>query len=351
MPDHEISESSASEPPKEPSASGLTPQPRRRSQRIKRERAPLLGEEAARTLDRLALEFRGFVQRVEAQRRPSTLQWYAHVFRVYRRFLEDASDGTAAGIAERMQDLDGFTDWNLRRGVSPIAANAYWRGLRTFFNDWEKREGAPNPYRTHKAPGFQPADPKALAPEDCTRILLSTANYRRWDAFQRARAGAVIGVMLYAGLRRSEALALVVRDVNFQTGEICVQQGKGRWGGKRRFVPIHADLARLLHAYLKERGKRRITDEAPEFFSSTRTTGAMGTTTLAVIVRTLVRASGVHFSPHMLRHSFVTHLLRSDVPLYIARDLAGHSHIETTLLYTKVFAKDRHDNLQKLSFG
>lgn len=52
----------------------------------------------------------------------------------------------------------------------------------------------------------------------------------------------------------------------------------------------------------------------------------------------------------MLRHSFVTHLLRSDVPLYIARDLAGHSHIETTLLYTKVFAKDRHDNLQKLSF-
>jgi site-specific recombinase XerD len=99
--------------------------------------------------------------------------------------------------------------------------------------------------------------------------------------------------------------------------------------------------------YLKERARRRLTDEAPEFFSSTRATGPMGTTTLSFIVRTLVRASGVHFSPHVLRHSFVTHLLRSN---YVAHDLAGHSHIETTMLYTKVFAKDRHENLQKLSF-
>jgi len=350
MPNRQIVQSSALEPSEGSSASGLTPPGRTRTPHIVPLRASMLTEEATRAVEQLAQEFRAFLRRVEAQRRPSTLGWYAHAFRVYRRYLEDSGEDSAEGIASRMQDLEGFTDWNLRRGVSPIAANAYWRGLRTFFNDREKRDGAPNPYRTQKAPGFQPPDPKALAHEDCARILLAAANYRRWDAFLRARAGAVIGVMLYAGLRRGEALALLIRDVNFQTGEIHVEQGKGRWGGKQRFVPIHADLARLLAAYLKERARRRVTDEAPEFFSSTRATGAMGTATLAVIVQTLVRASGVHFSPHMLRHSFVTHLLRSEVPLYVARDLAGHSHIETTLLYTKVFAKDRHANLQKLAF-
>lgn len=350
MPERQNLESSASDGFEGASASELMPHPRRRAPPITRAHAFILSEDATRAIDELAHEFQAFLRRVEAQHRPSTIRWYAHAFRVYRLYIEDSPDGTAAGIDARMQDLDGFTDWNLRRGVSPIAASSYWRGLRTFFNDRERRTGAPNPYRTHKAPGFQPAQPKALAQEDCSRILLAAANYRRWDAFQRTRAAAVIGVMLYAGLRRGEALALLVRDVNFQTGEIHVEQGKGRWGGKQRFVPIHADLARLLGSYLKERARRRVTDEAPEFFSSTRATGAMGTATLAVIVRTLVRASGIHFSPHMLRHSFVTHLLRSDVPLYIARDLAGHSHIETTLLYTKVFAKDRHENLQKLSF-
>lgn len=350
MLDRQDVQSSASERYEEASASRLIGQPRRRAPRITRSHALVVSEEAARVIEELAQEFHAFLRRVEAQHRPSTIRWYAHAFRVYRLYVEDSPDSTAAGIDARMQDLDGFTDWNLRRGVSPIAASSYWRGLRTFFNDRERRTGAPNPYRTHKAPGFQPPQPKALSHEDCARILLATANYRRWDAFQRARAAAIIGVMLYAGLRRGEALALLVRDVNFQTGEIHVEQGKGRWGGKQRYVPIHADLARLLAAYLKECAKRRVTDEAPEFFSSTRATGPMGTATLAVIVRTLVRASGVHFSPHMLRHSFVTHLLRADVPLYIARDLAGHSHIETTLLYTKVFAKDRHENLQRLSF-
>jgi len=301
-------------------------------------------------LDAVTSRFEQFLARVQPRRSPATMKWYRDSFAIFRIYLEDAGNLDADAFDARMQNLDGFVDWNLARGVSPVAVNTYWRALRAFFNDWEKFDGAPNPYRTAKAPGFDPPEPKALHRDECTRILLAAANYRRWDAFQRARAAAVIGVMLYAGLRKGEALALAVRDVNFQTNEIHVVHGKGQWGGKKRRVPIGPELGRILHAYVRERAKRRLTDEAPEFFSSTRATGGMGTTTLAVIVRTLVRASGLHFSAHMLRHSFVTHLLRSDVPLYVVRDLAGHSHIETTLLYTKVFAKDRHDNIAKLSF-
>lgn len=331
-------------------ASRLATASRGRPPKIPRARAPIFSDDMRSRLDSVAARFEQFITRVQPRRSPATIQWYRNAFAVFRIYLEDAGELAPDAFDERIRNLDGFADWNLSRGVSPIATNTYWRALRAFFNDWEQYDGVPNPYRIAKAPGFDPPEPKALHHDDCTRILLAALNYRRWDTFQRARAAAVIGVMLYAGLRKSEALALTVSEVNFKTNEIHVVHGKGQWGGKKRRVPIAPDLARLLHAYLRERAKRRITDEAPEFFSSTRSTGSMGTTTLAVIIRTLVRASGVPFSAHMLRHSFVTHLLGAGVPLHVARDLAGHSHIETTLGYTKVFSKERHDNVAKLRF-
>jgi site-specific recombinase XerD len=323
----------------------------KRAERVRRERPPILDVATRERIDAVARRFREFLDRAAPRRSPRTLAWYAQSFAVYRKYLEDGGAQTQEDLDARLRDLDAYVDWNLRRGVSPIATNAYWRALRAFFNEWEALDGAPNPYRRHKAPGFDPPLPKALDEDDCARILFTAANYRRWSPFERTRAVAVLAVLLYAGLRKSEALALTITDVNFRTREIFVHHGKGTWGGKKRIVPMNDELLRLLNAYLKEREKRRITDEAPEFFSSTRRSGSMGTTTLAVIVRTLVRASGIHFSPHMLRHSFVTHLLRAGAKLHVVRDLAGHSHLETTLIYTKVFSKDRHEAIRRLSFG
>ncbi|HYH05614.1 MAG TPA: site-specific integrase [Thermoanaerobaculia bacterium] len=312
-------------------------------------RLPLLSDTTPALLDELTARFEQFLRRVEMERSPSTMSWYRNTFTIFRRYLEDAVPTTPEALHDRIQDLDAWNRWNLARGVSPLATNTYWRGLRAFFNDWEEFDGAPNPYKAHKAPGFQVPVPKALPRDECARVLLTATNYPRWTSFQRARAAAMFGVMLYAGLRKSEVLALVNQDVNFRTGEILVSHGKGRYGGKQRHVPISDELGRLLLTYLRERRRYHL-DQAPEFFTSTRPGGGVGASTLHFIVRTIARASGVQFSAHALRHSFVTHLLRSGVPLYIARDLAGHSHVETTLIYTKVFPKDRHDSIQRLSF-
>lgn len=297
----------------------------------------------------LAARFADFIQRASVRRSAETIRWYKSVFAIYRTFLDDVPRLSPEMLAQRIVDLDGWVDWNLRRGVSEIATNTYWRALRAFFKDWQERDGAPNPYRTQKQPSFKAPLPKALPRDACTRILLTAEQYPRWDAFQRARALAVIGVMLYAGLRRGEALGLRNRDVNFDTGEIRIEHGKGTDGGKERFVPINAPLLRLLRGYIRERQRRGL-DETPEFFSSTTAGRGLTLSTLTVIIRTLVRASDVKFSAHTLRHSFVTHLLASGVPLYVARDLAGHSHVETTLIYTKVFPKDRHEHIEKLVF-
>ena len=55
---------------------------------------------------------------------------------IYRTYLEDVPRLTPELLAQRIVDLDGWVDWNLRRGVSEIATNTYWRALRAFFNDW-----------------------------------------------------------------------------------------------------------------------------------------------------------------------------------------------------------------------
>ena len=62
------------------------------------------------------------------------------------------------------------------------------------------------------------------------------------------------------------------------------------------------------------------------------------------------RASGIAFSLHGLRHSFVTMLLRSGVPLHVARELAGHTSITTTAGYLRVWDEDKRDQIRKVSF-
>jgi site-specific recombinase XerD len=105
----------------------------------------------------------------------------------------------------------------------------------------------------------------------------------------------------------------------------------------------------MLATYLKERRHLNFTN--PELFSSlAHEGGGLGSGAIIHIIRVVRAASGVRFSAHVLRHCFVTHLLRAGVPLYIVRDLAGHSNISTTLGYTKVFDEDRKRGIRRLSF-
>jgi len=158
-----------------------------------------------------------------------------------------------------------------------------------------------------------------------------------------------MATMLYAGLRRGEVIRLQFRNVDLEEGVIHVLQAKGVGGGKDRVVVICEDLKRILIRYLRERDRRGYTN--PEFFSSTRKRGGGVTApTLKVMVDRLRVASGVRFTLHQLRHSFVTHLLRAGAPLHVVRDLAGHANIATTMIYTRVFDSDRRSNIEKIHF-
>lgn len=239
------------------------------------------------------------------------------------------------------------------RKLTAIAVNTYWRGLRRFFGDLEARHGRVNPFHGMKAPKFQTPVPKAKSADDCRRIL-AAAYHLPWPEphvrYKRALAQAVIGVMLLAGLRRSEVIGLRNGDIDLPNGTLLVAHGKGEAGGRPRTAYVSPDLQRILTTYIHERDRLGEDFARAEFFVSPKSRRGLSLEGLRKIVAKIARASGVSFSSHVLRHSFITHLLRSEVPLHVVRDLAGHRDVATTLGYLRVFNDQLHAGIRKMRF-
>jgi len=273
--------------------------------------------------------------------------WYQNAYKNFRKFLLVAARGRGP-LGLRVFAIDEWIAWNRERGLGPVSLHTYWRGLGAFFRNLERRDGLPSPFEGLRPPPLPAQLPKALPPKACRRILEATHELDWPSAFERSRAEALLGMALYAGLRRNELLHLHLGDVNLEAGTIRIVAGKGRGGGKDRTAYIASELAELLDAYLIQRRRRQLL--CPEFFASQRPGHGVSVTTLRRLVARVGRASGERFSLHVLRHSFVTHLLRSHVPLHVARDLAGHSKIRTTERYLAVFDEEKERYIQNVSF-
>jgi integrase/recombinase XerD len=278
-----------------------------------------------------------------------TVQNHITAYRNFRRFLLDGrSDETPLGLA--LLDVDGWLRWTAKRDrqLAPQTVHTWWRGIRRFFAYLEAEYALPSPFAGRKAPAIGERIPKAKTPAECSRILEAAYQYDWPCEFDRARAVAMLAVILYAGLRRSEVLRLKFLDVNFEQQVVFVRAGKGRGGGKDRAIMMAPDLRRILEAYMRERRKANLT--APEFFCSLKTRAGVCWMTFRRIVQAVRGASQVPFTLHSLRHSFVTQLLRSGVPIHTVASLAGHTHITTTENYSAVWDDDKRLAVRKLTF-
>jgi site-specific recombinase XerD len=304
------------------------------------------------TLDRLDAQFRAFLEYAATVKNHSdqTLSWYRGSYSNYRKYLLATTELPVDAFTQRAFDLDDWIRWNHHRRIEGVTMNAYWRGVRAFFTDWEHRGAGPNPFRGARAPKVRSYVPKALAHDDCVRIMATARNYPWPTPFERALALAVLGVMLYAGLRVGEVRRLLVADVDLREGTIRITRGKGQGGGKDRTAYIAPELVALLRDYVQERFRRSDGRQPAEFFMTAVTGRGIGIFTVTHIIRRVRVASGIAFSAHVLRHSFVTHLIRSGAPIHVVRDLAGHASISTTIGYLNVFDEDRRATLQRLQF-
>ena len=160
------------------------------------------------------------------------------------------------------------------------------------------------------------------------------------SAPEAMRASAMLEMLYATGMRVSELVSLSVADVNLEEGYVRCR-GKGY---KERIIPIYPEAVRSLRAYIDEaRPRLRRRRDEPSLFLNRRG-NRLTRQGFWLLLKGLAAEAGISHSitPHTLRHSFATHLLRGGAALRHVQELLGHSSISTTQIYTRL----AHDQLR-----
>lgn len=142
---------------------------------------------------------------------------------------------------------------------------------------------------------------------------------------------AIMELMYGCGLRVSEVVDLNVSSLNINQGLLLVH-GKG---DKDRYVPVHEVAIEAVEDYLSK-GRSKLASEDEKALFVNHLGSRISSRGIQHMVKKLGQVSGVHHNlhPHMLRHSFATHLLEGDADLRAVQELLGHDHIVSTQVYT-----------------
>ncbi len=286
-------------------------------------------------------------------------------------FLEmlAAERGAAANtIDSYRRDLSGFSAFAQARGRSPEDADAsiikdymaHTAGagmaastaarrlsvLRQFFR-FLYSEGfrGDDPSAAMDSPRQASALPKYLSEEEVDRLLTAAAGR---PGAEGKRLNAMVEILYATGLRVSELVGLPLSAVS-EEGRMLVVRGKG---GKERMVPLSepADDAIKAYALVREKflpGKKASapasSQASPWLFPSRSKTGFLTRARFAQLLKELAFKAGIdpaRVSPHVLRHSFASHLLAHGADLRSLQRMLGHSDISSTQIYTHVL--DQH---------
>ncbi|MBI1733792.1 MAG: site-specific tyrosine recombinase XerD [Candidatus Rokubacteria bacterium] len=226
-------------------------------------------------------------------------------------------------------DVVSYVERLRRTGFRPSSISRRLSALRGFYRHLV-REGAvtEDPTEHVDLPRAQRPLPRTLSPE-ATAALVEAPDVRR-PAGVRDRA--MLEVLYATGMRASECLALRLEDVNLTAGYV-ICTGKGR---KQRLVPVGGEALTWIRAYLRDvRPALTRRRDGGRLFVSARGQG-LSRQSLWTIVRRAALAAGVkrRVSPHVLRHSFATHLLEGGADLRAVQVMLGHADISTTQIYT-----------------
>ena len=226
------------------------------------------------------------------------------------------------------------------RGLAPrsiaIALSA-WRGLYR----WLGRDAlvALNPVEGVRAPKGAKPLPKALSVDHAMALAEPPADDEGGNAVLAARDQCIVELLYGCGLRVGELTGLDLQAGGEAAGWVDASDATAHVlgkGSKRRSVPVGQMALNALRDWLEVRAQMARADE-PALFVSNR-----GTRLTASQVRSRLKARALkaglptHVHPHMLRHSFATHLLQSSGDLRAVQELLGHANISTTQVYTKL---------------
>jgi tyrosine recombinase xerC len=256
----------------------------------------------------------------------------AHTLSAYGRDLTELVRLLTEGSSETAQDLKrrDFVAALKRLSQQGLSERTLARKLSAWrqYCGWLVQSGMMDndPTFNLKAPRLPERLPKALPQEELNHMLDSAPA----DDSLAVRDHALFELMYGSGLRLSEIHGLDLGDVLLDEGWVSVT-GKGR---KERQVPLSGKSVEALRVYLSE---RVAADSETALFTGKNGT-RLGQRQIQKRLQTwaVQQGSGQHISPHMMRHSYASHLLQSSRDIRAVQELLGHSNLSTTQIYTKL---------------
>ncbi|MDA8335834.1 MAG: tyrosine recombinase XerC [Peptococcaceae bacterium] len=285
---------------------------------------------------------KGFILYLQAERGAP-----ANTVESYRRDLADALaylgprfPGNATGSGElspgllTTADFRGYLGWMKERGLSHRTMARRLAAWRAFYR-YLAREGqvSVNPVLYVRAPRPEKRLPSFLYPPEARALVTGSAG---GDALG-LRDRALLETLYAGGIRVAELVAINLPDLELARGRLRVM-GKG---GRERVAPLGDPAVEALRVYL-ERGRPRLAagrkDDA--VFLNARGARLTARGVRKIIDRWVKRTELTRkVSPHVLRHTFATHLLEGGADLRSVQELLGHASIKTTQIYTHVTAR------------
>jgi len=256
-----------------------------------------------------------------------------HTLRAYRADLEGFFDFLRVKKRKQVDQnaITLFMGFFLKYGLDARSVARKLSCIKSFFRFLKKTDViSENPAVIIKTPKIKKHLPG----------FLSYAQVEKAMQISNPRDRAIMEVLYSCGLRASELVNMKIADIDFNRDEIKVR-GKGN---KQRIVPIGKPAKNAVFDYLRVRHNPDKCKAAglnvPELFLNYRG-GSLSTRSLQRIVRKylvkLARAAGTN--PHILRHSFATHLLENGANLRAVQELLGHASLSTVQIYTHMTTK------------
>jgi len=210
-----------------------------------------------------------------------------------------------------------------------------WRG----FYRWLAQDGlvASNPVGGVRAPKAAKPLPKALSVEQA--VALADQHGAGGNALLDARDHCIVELLYGCGLRVAELVGLDVQALGAAAGWIDASDATAHVlgkGGKRRAVPVGAPALKALGDWLAVRSQLARPETAALLVSQRGTRLTASQVRSRLKWRAIQAGLPTHVHPHMLRHSFASHLLQSSGDLRAVQELLGHANITTTQVYTKL---------------
>ncbi len=273
---------------------------------------------------------------------PYTLRNYANDLRAFLGFLDeretDISSVDKLLVREYLSGLltDGYAPPSIQRKVSTI--RSFYRYLRDEgILDVQPMLGVRGPRRERRLPRF--------LTQRQIDMLIGAANGEKPN---QLRDRAVLELLYAAGLRVSEVVGIDVRSVDLDERTVRVL-GKG---SKERMVMMGEPAVRAILRYIRE-GRAQLAQGAEPALFLNRDAGRLSQRAVQTMVRKYAIGCGLDRSvhPHLLRHTFATHMLEGGAELRVLQTLLGHSNVNTTQIYTHVTEAAKRKSVERALDG